>query len=233
MGRQNAHQMIETVYVALHKAIIDRQLRPGQKLREQALGEYFGVSRTTIRAALQHLASDGLVTTEPNKGASVALPSVSEVAELFQVRLVVETGIAAELCARSEPALIERLRAHIRDEQKAMAAGDYKQAISLLGEFHVLLAEAASTRLLSDFFKGIVSRTSLVVSVFDDTEHAGCRSDEHVTLVDCIEAKDVAGAIGCVQGHLRELEAAVTAKAKQAEAGYHPMQHVFGAGLAE
>jgi len=222
--------MIETVYVALHKAILDRQLRPGQKLREQALGEYFGVSRTTIRAALQRLASDGLVTTEPNKGAAVALPSVGEVAELFRVRLIVETGIAAELCALNTPDLIKRLRAHIRSEQQAMDAGDYKTAIGLLGEFHVLLAEAAANRLLTDFFKGIVSRTSLVVSAFDDTEHAGCRSDEHSILVDCIEANDVAGAIACVQGHLRELEAAVTAKAKQAEGGYHPMQHLFGAG---
>src|SRR5262249_28645098 len=89
MGRQNAHQMIDTVYAQLHRSILDRRLRRGTKLREVPLGELFGVSRTTIRAALQRLESDGLVTIEPNRGASVTLPSVAEISDLFTVRRIV------------------------------------------------------------------------------------------------------------------------------------------------
>src|SRR5215813_12430651 len=98
MGRPNAHQMVETVYGEVQKAIVERRLRPGTKLREVSLGELFGVSRTTVRAALQRLEADGLVTIEPNKGASVSLPSAHEVSELFSLRRIVETGIVAQLC---------------------------------------------------------------------------------------------------------------------------------------
>ncbi len=158
----------------------------------------------------------------------MSLPSPQDVSELFGVRMIVETGIAAQLCNKTPAGLVKRLRKHIMTEQKALAAGDYKKAIALLGEFHTLLAEAMGNKILIDFFAGIVSRTSLIVSAFDDTSHGSCRSDEHITLVDCIERGDVAGAISCVQNHLHEIEAAVTAKAQEIEAGYHPMQHLFG-----
>lgn len=230
MGRVNAHQMIETVYGDLHRAILDRRLRPGNKLREQALGELFGVSRTTIRAALQRLEADGLVTIEPNKGASVSLPSVSEVGELFHVRRIVEIGIAAQLCAAPSHDFLASLRSHVALEHEAIAAKDYRRAIELLGNFHVLLAEATGNRILVDFFKGIVSRTSLVVSAFDNSAHAGCRGDEHGELIELIARRDVAGAIRCTEKHLLEIETAITEQARRVEADYHPLQHLFGEG---
>lgn len=228
MGRVNAHQMVETVYGDLHRAILERRLRPGNKLREQALGELFGVSRTTIRAALQRLESDGLVTLEPNKGASVSLPSVSDVSALFHVRRIVETGIAAELCTGRSADLVKHLKKHVAEEQAAIDAGDFRRAIDLLGGFHVLLAEATGNQILIDFFKGIVSRTSLVVSAFDNSSHGGCRCAEHSELIGLIQARDVAGAIACVEKHLREIETAITEQARRVEAEYHPLQHLFG-----
>lgn len=228
MGRQNAHQIVDAVHAGLHRAILDRRLRPGQKLREQALGELFNVSRTTVRAALQRLESEGLVTIEPNKGASVSLPSVNDVNDLFRVRVVVETGIAADLCKRQPAPLIERLREHLEQEQRAFTANDYKTMSKLQGEFHVLLAEATDSRHLIEFLTGIISRTSLVIAAFEDETHTACRSDDHKTLVDCIESGDMAGAITCMRKHLGDIEVAVTAKAQQMEDGYHPMQHLFG-----
>lgn len=227
MGRPNAHQMVETVYAEIHKAIVDRRLRPGTKLREVSLGELFGVSRTTVRAALQRLETDGLVTIEPNKGAAVSLPSAQEVGELFSLRRIVETGIVAHLCRHRQATFITSLRKHIRNEQKAVAAGDYRKAIALMGGFHALLAEATGNQILLDFFKGIVQRTSLVVTTFDDTTHGGCRSDEHTILLDRIEAGDIPGAIACIEEHLREIEDAITSQAAKIADDYHPMQHLF------
>src|SRR5262245_10689083 len=232
MGRQNAHRMIDTVYARLHGSILDRRLRPGTKLREVSLGKLFGVSRTTIRAALQRLESDGLVTIEPNKGASVTLPSVGEITDLFAVRRIVENGIAAQLCRNHSASLIKGLRQHVKSEQKAVAAGDYRRAIALMGEFHLLLAEATGSSVLVDFLKGIISRTSLFVSAFDDTSHRGCRSDEHIVLIDHIEAGDIPGAIASIEEHLAEVAASITAKAQQNAGGYHPLQYLFSEPLA-
>lgn len=80
---------------------------------------------------------------------------------------------------------------------------------------------AAATR------KRGISRTSLVVSAFDDTSHRGCRSDEHIVLIDRIEAGDIPGAIASIEAHLAEIEASITAKPQQNADGYHPLQYLF------
>jgi len=69
----------------LRREIVEMRLHPGQRLVERELIERIGVSRTTIREALRELASEGLVTTIPQKGAIVAIPSPKEAASATSV----------------------------------------------------------------------------------------------------------------------------------------------------
>jgi hypothetical protein len=65
-----------------------------------------------------------------------------------RVRRIVENGLAAQLCRHRSAALIKRLRTHVKGERTAVAAGDYKEAIALMGEFHLLLAQATGSSVL-------------------------------------------------------------------------------------
>ena len=62
----------ERVIATLREAILDFELRPGQRLIERELIERLGVSRTTVRESLRELDSEGLVTVVPQRGAVVA-----------------------------------------------------------------------------------------------------------------------------------------------------------------
>ena len=73
----------DRIYQAISDAIIEHRLQPGARLREDALAEVFGVSRTGIRKVLQRLAMDQLITLTPGKGASVTRPSAEEAREVF------------------------------------------------------------------------------------------------------------------------------------------------------
>ena len=75
MGRIAA-PLREQVIAALRQAILDFQLKPGQRLVERELIEQLGVSRTTIREALRELTAEGLITVIPQKGAIVSAPSL-------------------------------------------------------------------------------------------------------------------------------------------------------------
>src|SRR5215831_4806574 len=81
--------------VALRTAILEGDYLPGERLVESSLCERFGASRSTIRAALVDLASEGLVEVRRNKGAHVRKISLEEAIEITEVRMVLEGLVAA------------------------------------------------------------------------------------------------------------------------------------------
>src|SRR2546422_11214684 len=80
----------QRVYEHLREEILSEPLEPGAELLEVPLSEELGVSRGPIREALGRLASEGLVTVRPRRGAVVRSLSKEEFLELYQVREALE-----------------------------------------------------------------------------------------------------------------------------------------------
>jgi len=114
----------QRVHERLREQILSGELEPGAELAEVALSEQLGVSRGPIREALGRLASEGLVTVRPRRGALVRSLSKEEFLELYQVREALEV-MAVKLAVprlRAEDfdaleGLIEKMARHAeRDE---------------------------------------------------------------------------------------------------------------------
>src|ERR1700761_5637627 len=88
----------EAVVEALRSAILAGQFEAGERLHEIKLTARLGASRTPVRAALQKLASEGLLDYTPNRGYTLRDFSISEVINAYEVRAVLE-GLAARLSA--------------------------------------------------------------------------------------------------------------------------------------
>ena len=88
----------ESVVETLRAAILAGEFRAGERLHEVKLTARWGVSRTPVRAALQKLASEGLLDYTPNRGYTLRELSISEVISAYEVRAVLE-GLAARLSA--------------------------------------------------------------------------------------------------------------------------------------
>ena len=76
----------ESPYARLRALIASGDVAPGSWLREAALAERLGVSRTPVREALNRLAAEGIVEISRNKGAQVVSFSPEDVAGLYDVR---------------------------------------------------------------------------------------------------------------------------------------------------
>jgi DNA-binding GntR family transcriptional regulator len=85
---------VVTLTAALRARILDGDLKPGARLREQELSDGYDVARHTLRAALRALAADGLVSIEPNRGASVASLKPAELTALADLRIALEVEAA-------------------------------------------------------------------------------------------------------------------------------------------
>ena len=195
-----------TIHDSVYTAIVDHIIMPGTKLPEDVLAKAFGVSRTRIRKVLLALAHENLVTLQHNRGASVTRPGLQEARDVFAARRIVETGIAAELARRITPDQVAALRRFIAREHAAEQARDRRAAIKLSGEFHLELARLLDNEPLAVFLRALISRTSLIIAVYEAPGNTMCSHEEHGALLDRLAARDEAGAVRYMEEHLRRIE---------------------------
>ena len=81
---------VDTLAAALRERIMAGELEPGSRLIERELVEHYEVSRGTVRAALQELEHDGLVTVATHRGAFVRQLDKQGLRELFELRTALE-----------------------------------------------------------------------------------------------------------------------------------------------
>lgn len=189
------------VYDSLRQAIIEQALKPGVKLPEDSIGETFSVSRTTVRNALVRLDAEGLVDLQPNRGASVAVPTIEEAHDIFEMRQCLEREVIERLCKMDAKPILKALKGHLAEEKKYLDV-DTTRSIRLAGEFHILLAELTGSRILANYVNEIVSRCSLILARFAQAHSAKCGVDEHSEIIAAIEAGDADRAAAQMHQHL-------------------------------
>jgi DNA-binding GntR family transcriptional regulator len=180
----------ERIVESITAAIVERRLMPGTKLSEQKLGDIFQVSRTLVRQALNQLSRDRLVTLERARGAFVAMPSVEEARQVFEVRAMLESALARQLCGRITDRQIADLRAHLRNESAAVHRVDVAQRTRLLADFHVVLARMLGNEVLAQLLEDLLSRSSLIALMYQSAQSAEHSLREHVQIVDALEKRD-------------------------------------------
>lgn len=193
-----------SVYRALRKAILEQALTPGMKLPEDAIGDRLGVSRTLVREALARLALEGLVELKPNRGASVAYPTLEEARDVFDVRRGLERLVAETLAGRLTRAQADSLEAHVRLEEAALGK-DGPESIRLAGEFHIKLVEITGNALLVRYVQEVSSRCSLILAIYGRPHSSECAVSEHRELIEALLSGDARRAADLMDHHLQSV----------------------------
>ena len=143
----------------IRQDLLDGALPPGSRINEVSLSRELAVSRTPLRAALQMLAGEGLLTYRPNRGFTVRAFPLSEIVDAYEMRalaeglaarLAAERGLSPDACVKLETALTRG------DEILASAAepNEQRAAYAEVNEvFHSVVHQAASSRLVSDVLR--------------------------------------------------------------------------------
>ncbi len=190
----------------LTRAIVEHRLKPGAKLSEQKLADYFKVSRTLVRQALFQLAQNRLVQLEPARGAFVASPSETEARQVFAVRRMLEAEMIRAFVREITPAKIKSLKAHVKLEKSAVAGTDVPGRTELLGDFHVHIALLMGNQVLAHMLGDLISRCALITLMYQSSAAAEHSYSEHVEIVKSLAAKDEELAVRLMDEHLRHVE---------------------------
>jgi DNA-binding GntR family transcriptional regulator len=195
----------------IEQAVMDHRLPPGTKLKEVELAQIFGVKRGAIRKVLTRLVHSRLADQQPNKGVTVAKPSVKEALDLFSARRAIECSTLESLAAKITAQQIKQLRKMLDEEQSCYQSGDSQRAIALSIEFHQMLASMADNDVMTGFLNDIIRRTPLVILThLGDTGENNvrnlCHNQEHDAIVDALENGDGEKAGRIMGQHLSHIE---------------------------
>ncbi len=196
----------QPIYDAVHDAVLDQRLAPGTKLTEARLADLFGVSRTIVRMALLRLAHDHIVQLSPNRGASVASPSMDETRQVFEARRIVESAAMPLIAERARVKALDDLRRLVRQEDSAFHSGDVRTWIRRSGEFHIGLMALAENAVVLHFGRELVIQSLLMTALYMPKGQTSCATGEHVAVIDALANGDGRKAARLMQGHLRACE---------------------------
>ena len=195
-----------TIDERVMRSILDRKLRPGERLGEKELADLFGVSRTLVREALMRLQARGFVEVRSRLGWFVVEPSFEEARETYAARRVIEPGLLRD-AGRPLQSVIQSLRKHVAREREAIAKADAGKRSVLLAEFHVCLAECLGNRFLTASILDLSARTTLVSALYQSQTEAQVSNEDHARIVDAMARGDMAEAERLMRAHIDSLAA--------------------------
>ncbi|MET8079312.1 GntR family transcriptional regulator [Streptomyces sp. NPDC005303] len=192
------------ILVALRTALVAGELRPGEVYSAPALGERFGVSATPVREAMQQLALEGAVEVVPNRGFRVVERGARELAELAEVRALIEVPVVLRL-ARSVP--VERwaeLRPVAEATVRAASSGCPATYAEADRTFHRAMLSLSGNEQLVQISEDLHRRSQWpLVGGSASRGRADLIADaaEHTALLDALIARDLDVVRGLVGGH--------------------------------
>ena len=199
-------------------AVADGTLAPGSRINEAALASGLQVSRGTLREALRRLEQEGLLVTEPHRGSFVRRLGPEEIAQVYAVRLALESAAAESAAARLEAEREAELVRCLDELASAVDAGDFARGIAADIRFHEAVCEASGNPFLLDQWRALVGLITAVMHTAGPRRIRPLQSpEEHRWLLAAVRSGDLERIRESWRGHF-ETGAATLAEAVRARA---------------
>ena len=222
-------RIYEEVVSQLHGLIKEGRFRAGDQLpSERELAETFKVSRTSVREALRALETQGLIVSRSGNGTFVAdLPTESLVAplaqllieakdalaDIFEMRKLIEPEIAALAAERATDKDIERLQGILTKQQEQVKQG--AMAVEADAEFHFSIGQATQNQALQKLVSALMdllSRSREESLQTPDRAEASLAS--HTRILEAIQSRQGTRARGAMLEHIEKVEINVQSEKK-------------------
>jgi DNA-binding GntR family transcriptional regulator len=198
---------VDALAAALRERIMGGELEPGDRLIERELVESYDVGRGTVRAALQRLEHDGLVTVATHRGAFVRQLDKQGLRELFELR----TALELESAHRALEANGGKLPAEVHEAVERLAAvcertrPPWQRISEAHRELHESIVHAGASPRIEAAYRQLTQELTLFVIALRPVWPPAEMAAHHRKLVRELESEGPAA----LRRHLEEGEAAV------------------------
>jgi len=190
------------------QAIFRGELPAGHRLVVQKIAEQYGVSATPAREALLEVTSLGMVDMHPNRGAVVRPFGRTQLAEIYQIRRILETEATKCASHNVEENEFRGLERELRDLQSCSPGAQWNAAAADIDRrLHELIAVACGNLRLADEIR----RYNTLVQAARDLVHANHPSRletiaQHLEIVEALLARDEEAAGKAMSQHIHTAE---------------------------
>ncbi len=191
------------VYDILTDQIVSGVLAPGTRITEEQLASELGVSRTPVREAMRRLAQDELVELLPRRGIRVKKLSRQDVAEIYEIRCVLESLAASRAATRMTERDLRSLDTQAAKAKLDLAKGDAAAALVFDANLHSLIIERGGNRRLEKTLATLINLVSFFRTEVGRTlERAAQACNEHEEILAALKRKDPAAAGEVMKAHI-------------------------------
>ncbi|XYK80474.1 MAG: GntR family transcriptional regulator [Labrenzia sp.] len=203
---QSATPDKKTIFETLRRRICLLDYQPGDSLNERVLAEEFCVSRTPIRAVLQRLENDGLISSQHGRGTIVTSIDLSEMREIYALRIKLAESISDMPVRQISAGLQEELNSLASDTAALFGLQDKKAFGAVSIRLHNAIQLLTTNEILRDFSDMLFYQSArywfLLLSRLDWYTEVQDMLDEVRLIARCLEAGDIPAAVTTRKVHL-------------------------------
>jgi DNA-binding GntR family transcriptional regulator len=203
----------DKVYEVLKRKILERELRPGEKVLVDEVAHRLGVSRTPVKDALNRLALEGLIEKVARRGTFVTTLSPRDVAELFDLRLVLESYAAQKVLEKGKVELLLAEMGKCMADIDRIAESDdpdYDAYMSSNRDLHLALIRLADNNRLLQMYESLNIHIQVArVHYSHSVESVAQTQQEHQAIYEAFESGDLEQMNQSIATHINNVRAEV------------------------
>jgi DNA-binding GntR family transcriptional regulator len=142
--------LADRAYEGLRDQIVTLKIKPGQPIDEDRVGAELGMGRTPVREAIKRLALERLVTVFPRRGTFASDINITDLAQISDVRAIVEPHAARRAAERITAARREELEALSAELERESPAWTGDALMDLDARVHRFIYRCADNPYLAD-----------------------------------------------------------------------------------
>lgn len=186
----------------LRRAIVTLELRPGEVIDKGSICERLGVSRFPVSEALARLQTEGLVDIQPQRGSTVSLVRLSDVAEYMLMRKALEGEAVRALTGKHSDELIADLTDNLARQQDAVERDDRETFHGYDLDFHDMLFASMSFAKIKAVIEASRANLDRARRLIITPRRLAYSLAEHRAILEAIRAGDAAGAAAAMRAHI-------------------------------
>ena len=211
-GKLTNLSMPEMITAKLRAAIADGILAEGQQLVEPEVAAGFGVSRGTVREAMQRLVQEGLLTSFAHRGVFVAEISPDDIVDIYNARRAIETSAALNLASSPDSTVLDSLRKEYMTMARSVDTGDSAELTRADQRFHEILVASLRNGRLERMSETFLVQTRQCIARLEGKYALPHEAvDEHLDIISAIESGDSSEVLLSINRHMDGAIALLTA----------------------